>query len=117
MTFSILLKNPSGQKETVKRTISDVSLGHSNRVQTKLARNNFQHFSYSFTHLQNRGVLQQNHSHELTPLWGTLTPGCALLHRAHQLSTFCFFPPPLSPFNFPLLGASLRDSTSWAAQL
>src|SRR5664280_1071335 len=60
LTASILLKNPSGQKETVKRTISDVSLGHSNRVQTKLARKNFQHFSYSFTHLQNRGVLQQN---------------------------------------------------------
>src|SRR5664280_313158 len=55
----ILLKNPSGQKETVKRTISDVSLGHSNRVQTKLARKNFQHFSYSFTHLQNRGFFSR----------------------------------------------------------
>src|ERR1017187_695276 len=62
----ILLKNPTGQKATVKRTISDVSLGHSNRVQTKLARKNFQHFSYIFTHLQNRGVLQQNQVYVLT---------------------------------------------------
>ena len=56
----ILLKNPSGQKATVKKTISDVSPDHSNRVQTKLARKNSRHFSYIFTHLQKRGVLQQN---------------------------------------------------------
>jgi hypothetical protein len=67
MTFSILLKNPSGQKVTVKKTISDVSPGNSNRVQTKLARKNSRHFSRIFTHLQKRGVLQQNHSHEPTP--------------------------------------------------
>jgi hypothetical protein len=56
----ILLKNPSGQKATVKKTISDVSLGHSNRVQTKSARKNSRHFSYILTHLQKEGVLQQN---------------------------------------------------------
>src|ERR1019366_2768103 len=60
MTLSILLKNPSGQKVTVKKTISDVSPGDSNRVQTKLARKNSRHFSCIFTHLQKRGVLQQN---------------------------------------------------------
>src|ERR1019366_3938830 len=73
LMYLILLKNPSGQKATVKRTISDVSLGHSNRVQTKLARKNFQHFSYIFTHLQNRGVLQQNQI-DPAPMRGAL-PG------------------------------------------
>jgi hypothetical protein len=34
----ILLKKPSDQKETLQKTISDVSLDDSNRVQTKLAR-------------------------------------------------------------------------------
>src|ERR1019366_8041980 len=67
MTLSILLKNPSGQKVTVKNTISDVSPGNSNRVQTKLARKNSRHFSCIFTHLQKRGVLQQNQSNEPTP--------------------------------------------------
>ena len=56
----ILLKNPSGQKVTVKKTISDISPGNSNRVRTKLARKNSRHFSCIFTHLQKRGVLQQN---------------------------------------------------------
>src|ERR1035437_9003418 len=63
MTISIRLKNPSGQQVTVKKTISDVSPGNSNRVQTKLARKNSRHFSCIFTHLQKRGVLQQNQSH------------------------------------------------------
>jgi WD40 repeat protein len=62
----ILLKNPSGQKVTVKKTISDVSPGNSNRVQTKLARKNSRQFSCIFTHLQKRGVLQQNHLWQLT---------------------------------------------------
>src|ERR1035437_8569188 len=63
----ILLKNPSGQKVTVKKTISDVSPGNSNRVQTKLARKNSRHFSCIFTHLQKGGVLQQNRDcHVLT---------------------------------------------------
>jgi hypothetical protein len=56
----IRLKNPSGQKVTVKKTISDVSPGNSNRVRTKLARKNSRHFSCIFTHLQKQGVLQQN---------------------------------------------------------
>jgi hypothetical protein len=56
----ILLKNPSGQKVTVKKTISDVSPGNSNRVQTKLTRKNSRQFSCIFTHLQKGGVLQQN---------------------------------------------------------
>src|ERR1035437_4847273 len=56
----ILLKNPSGQKVAVKKTISDVSPGNSNRVQTKLARMNSRQFSCIFTHLQKRGVRQQN---------------------------------------------------------
>src|ERR1035437_5407193 len=59
-TALILLKNPSGQKVTVKKTISDVSPDNSNRVQTKLARKNSRQFSCIFTHLQKRGVLQQN---------------------------------------------------------
>src|ERR1035437_2203537 len=63
VTLSILLKNPSGQKVTVKKTISDVSPGNSNRVQTKLARKNSRHFSCIFTHLQKGGVLQQNQTH------------------------------------------------------
>src|SRR5450759_3811758 len=63
----ILLKNPSGQKVTVKKTISDVSPGNSNRVQTKLARKNSRQFSCIFTHLQKRGVLQQNPNYGLTP--------------------------------------------------
>src|ERR1035437_8910458 len=67
MTFSIRLKNPSGQKVTVKKTISDVSPGNSNRLRTKLARKNSRHFSCIFTHLQKQGVLQQNHSQEPTP--------------------------------------------------
>jgi hypothetical protein len=60
----ILLKNPSDQKVTVKKTISDVSPGNSNRVQTKLARKNSRHFSCIFTHLQKGGVLQQNHYYD-----------------------------------------------------
>jgi hypothetical protein len=56
----ILLKNPSGKKATVKKTTSDVSPGHSNRLQTKLARKNYRHFSYIFAHLQEWGVLKQN---------------------------------------------------------
>ena len=56
----ILLKNPSDQKDTAKRTISDVSLDHSNRVQTRLARKNFRHFSRIFAHRPKEGVLQQN---------------------------------------------------------
>ena len=56
----ILLKNPSGQKMTVKKTISDVSPGDSNRVQTKLARKNSRHLSCILTQLQKWGVLQQN---------------------------------------------------------
>ena len=77
----ILLKNPFGQKATVKRTMSDVSLGHSNRVQTKLARKNFQHFSYIFTHLQNRGVLQQNRDcHILSRHW-SVGPDSPDTHR------------------------------------
>src|ERR1019366_9377748 len=79
LMYLILLKNPSGQKATVKRTISDVSLGHSNRVQTKLARKNFQHFSYIFTHLQNRGVLQQNRIYGLMEYWKK-----ARCHPFHQ---------------------------------
>jgi len=69
----ILLKNPSGQKVTVKKTISDVSPGNSNRVQTKLARKNSRHFSRIFTHLQKRGVLQQNPYCLLTPPSGKTT--------------------------------------------
>ena len=63
LTIRILLKNPSGKKATVKKTISDVSPDHSNRLQTKLARKNYRHFSYIFAHLQEWGVLQQNQSH------------------------------------------------------
>src|ERR1035438_7044687 len=62
----ILLKNPSGKKATVKKTTSDVSPGHSNRLQTKLARKTYRHFSYIFAHLQEWGVLKQN-------LYGWLT--------------------------------------------
>ena len=40
----ILLKNPSGKKTKVKKTISDVSLGHQNRVLAILAREIFRHF-------------------------------------------------------------------------
>jgi hypothetical protein len=56
----ILLKNPSDQKATVKKTISDVSLDHSNRVQSKLARKNSRHFSGIFAHPQKQGVFQRN---------------------------------------------------------
>ena len=56
----ILLKNPSDQKETVKKTISDVSLDPSNRVQVNLARKNSRHFSCVFADLQKQGVFQQN---------------------------------------------------------
>jgi hypothetical protein len=55
----ILLKNPSGQKATVEKTISDVSTGHSNRVQTKLARKNSRHFAYIFAYLQEWGFFSK----------------------------------------------------------
>jgi hypothetical protein len=64
----ILLKNPSDQKATVKKTMSDVSLDHSNRVQTKLARKNSRHFSRTFAYLQKEGVFQRNLYYGQTPL-------------------------------------------------
>src|ERR1035441_864246 len=66
----ILLKNLSGKKATVKKTTSDVFPDHSNRLQTKLARKNYRHFSYIFAHLQEWGVLQQNRDcHILSRRW------------------------------------------------
>src|ERR1035437_7866234 len=79
----ILLKNPSGQKVTVKKTISDVSPGNSNRVQTKLARKNSRQFSCIFTHLQKRGVLQQNQNLSIDPRQHALKTGA--LGTAHPL--------------------------------
>jgi hypothetical protein len=65
---SILLKNPSDQKEAVKKTMSDVSLDHSNRVQTKLARKNARHFSCISAYLQKQGVFQQNRMWRRDPI-------------------------------------------------
>ena len=56
----ILLKKPSDQKETLQKTISDVSLDDSNRVQTKLARKHSRHSSSILGHLQKQGVFQRN---------------------------------------------------------
>src|ERR1035438_10448482 len=82
----ILLKNLSGKKATVKKTTSDVFPDHSNRLQTKLARKNYRHFSYIFAHLQEWGVLQQNRDcHILSRRWSAgavsrLWPRCCSNH-------------------------------------
>jgi hypothetical protein len=64
----ILLKKPSDQKETLQKTISDVSLDDSNRVQTKLARKHSRHSSSILGHLQKQGVFQRNQMLRRDPL-------------------------------------------------
>jgi hypothetical protein len=61
-------RDPSDQKETVKKTISDVFPGHSNRVQTKLARRNSRHFSCTFAHLQEQEFFWNQIESRLLPM-------------------------------------------------
>src|ERR1035437_10392524 len=108
----ILLKNPSGQKVTVKKTISDVSPGNSNRVQTKLARKNSRQFSCIFTHLQKRGVLQQNRECHIehcrsSRLPSAQTGGTRGLGKNMTIS----LTDPFTPGYASILGAALATNT------
>src|ERR1035437_6827865 len=71
-------EEPLWSKSDSEKDHLDVSPGNSNRVQTKLARKNSRQFSCIFTHLQKRGVLQQNQSWEHHRDYMGASPGITL---------------------------------------